>query len=35
VAIRHASLRPLKPPEAYERVPRRVLGGGGEIRGAD
>jgi hypothetical protein len=33
VQVRAASLRPLEPPEAYKRVPRRVLGNDGQIRG--
>jgi len=32
VQVRAASLRPREPPEAYERVPRRVLSLDGEIR---
>jgi hypothetical protein len=33
VQVRAGSVRPLEPPGAYKQVPRRVLGGGGQIRG--
>jgi hypothetical protein len=32
VLVRAESLRPLEPPEAYQAVPRRVLGHDGRIR---
>jgi hypothetical protein len=32
VQVRAATLQPLEPPEAYEAVPRRVLGLDGQIR---
>jgi hypothetical protein len=32
VQVQAASLRPLEPPDAYEEVPRRVLGLDGRIR---
>ncbi len=34
VQVQAASLRPLERPDAYEAVPRRVLGGDGQIRDA-
>ena len=32
VQVRAASVRPREPPEAYQRVPRRVRGPDGQIR---